>query len=401
MDANIGDFIKKSVKEMARVSKGQIRLGIWGGLGVNKNTGDIFVCPSDGANMKIYAAKKSALKQWRDGTYQFSYEDLVVAMKIMGINATNSSGSTSVNNFNFTKEAKSETPSSDRTPQIFSQTNRSTIIGGNKSLINEVAFFIKEVYLCGINPISRMAFRDGIVDPRLHEVSANIVDQSNITFDTISVDIVLKRSVDPKTLNYVPKGGGRAARRFNPGDLSFRISGTGPEGPGSAISARMTNAGNFISNSDQSDDCYIKDRDEPLQGDIWYNGIRSSITNGIYQVWVDDIGGGPMVSASRQSVYEAAARYKKNISPTSERYAGYRTNPAANKLASNAITPVKIYVENWWEDPQLYAGIISVLFALMQTLDEKQDSFEFSEKFIDAGAFDYDKMYKPMEGMDA
>jgi hypothetical protein len=246
-----------------------------------------------------------------------------------------------------------------------------------------------------------MALKDGYVNPSLHDVVAVVKDQSTLSIDTNNVDIILKNNIDRRNVDYVPKGGGRASGRYNPNNLYFKVNRNSSNNRGPFISARINSAKSMLNNIDQSDNCYIKDRDEPLEGDIWYNGVRSSISNGIYEVWVDDIGGGPMVRASRQAVYEAAARYKKNISPTSERYAGYRTSPMANKVASNAITPVKVYVENWWEDPQLYAGIIAVLFALMQTLDEKQDSFEFSKKFIDAGAFDYDKMYKPMQGMDA
>jgi hypothetical protein len=108
-----------------------------------------------------------------------------------------------------------------------------------------------------------------------------------------------------------------------------------------------------------------------------------------------------MLRASRTSVQEAAARYKKDINPINQRYATTRVNPMADKFASNSITPVKMYIDNWWEDPQVYAGIIAALFALMRSTGDNRDSFEFSQDFIDAGAFDYDKMYKPLNGIEA
>lgn len=399
MDANLGDYIKQFVKEMARVNKSQIRLEIWGGLGVDANTGSIFTCPTSGTTNKIYAVKKTALDQWRKGNYQFSYDELVNTSKILGITDTTAFGAGTNSYFNDSVGTnRGDNPVGKPIPPYIS---RPTIIGRNKGLLNELTFFLKEVHLCTINPLSRMALKDGYVNPSLHDVVAIVKDQTTISVDTNNVNIILKNNIDRRNIDYVPKGGGRSSGRYNPNNLYFRVNTNDSSNRAPSISARMRDAKSLLNNIDQSDSCYIKDRDEPLEGDIWYNGIRSSISNGIYEVWVDDIGGGPMVRSSRQAVYEAAARYKKNISPTSERYAGYRTSPMANKVASNAITPVKMYVENWWEDPQLYAGIIAVLFALMQTLNEKQDSFEFSKKFIDAGAFDYDKMYRPMEGMNA
>lgn len=399
MDANLGDYIKQFVKEMARVNKSQIRLEIWGGLGVDRNSGTIFTCPTSGTTNKIYAVKKTALDQWRKGNYKSSYDELVNTARIIGITNETAFGLRNTSYFN--ESLVSTNPTSPSFRPVPPYISRPTAINANKGLLNELTFFLKEVHLCTINPLTRMALKDGYVNPSLHDVVAVVKDQSTLSIDTNNVDIILKNNIDRRNVDYVPKGGGRASGRYNPNNLYFKVNRNSSNNRGPFISARINSAKSMLNNIDQSDNCYIKDRDEPLEGDIWYNGVRSSISNGIYEVWVDDMGGGPMVRASRQSVYEAAARYKKNISPTSERYAGYRTSPMANKVASNAITPVKVYVENWWEDPQLYAGIIAVLFALMQTLDEKQDSFEFSKKFIDAGAFDYDKMYKPMQGMDA
>jgi hypothetical protein len=400
MESNISDYIRQSVKEMSRVIKSRITLDIWTGLGIDRNTGNIFACPTNGKNLKIYAVKKTAMSQWREGKYQFSYESLVGAYKIMGLSGTSSFGAKEINMFNQSSEKEGPNPSDSKAEPGTS--TRANIIYANKSLIHELAFFLNEVYLCTINPVSKMGLRDGFVNPVVHEVSATVLDQNTLSLDTKSVDVVYKANVDMTKIEQVPKGGGRSSkRRFDPRNLYFKVNKSDNKNSGPTIGARINHAKTFVHQMDESDDCHIKERDEPLDGDVWYNGVRTSISNGLYEVWVDDIGGGPMYRASRQTVQEAAARYKKNISPTSERYSGYEVNKMAKHVSSNAITPVKIYVESWWEDPQLYAGIIAVLFTLMQSLDEKQDSFEFSERFIDAGAFDYDKMYRPMEGMNA
>jgi hypothetical protein len=377
MDSNIKELITNSVKELSRVNRGTTTLTIWGGLGLNRSDGTMFVCKTDGSNNIIYGAKKSAYKQWKNGTYVFSREDMDNTRKMLGLDTI--------------------VPKN-----VVSVRTRASIINSNEALIKELTFFLNEVSYCSINPASKLNYRDGIVLPNIHEIQVDVIDPINRSFDTRSVNIVLKTTANPADIYTVPKGGGISPNEFDYDELgfNFNINTEGIKG-GHNLSARISKANEFISKQNEYDHCFIRDKERPRIGDVWYNGLRSSISNGIYELWADDIGAGPMLRASRTSVQEAAARYKKDINPINQRYATTRVNPMADKFASNSITPVKMYIDNWWEDPQVYAGIIAALFALMRSTGDNRDSFEFSQDFIDAGAFDYDKMYKPLNGTEA
>jgi len=130
-------------------------------------------------------------------------------------------------------------------------------------------------------------------------------------------------------------------------------------------------------------------------GDVWYGGLRSSLANGIYEQWIDNIGG-PMISASRRKVQEAASRYYKDIDPTELRYRDYRVNPQSKTTTSTAITPVKHYIYDWYEDPKLYIGIVAALLSFLK--GSPSSDYDYQYTFIDKGVLDYDKLFRPIQG---
>lgn len=134
-------------------------------------------------------------------------------------------------------------------------------------------------------------------------------------------------------------------------------------------------------------------------GDVWVEGLRTSLSAGIYELWVDDILGGPMESRNRLRVNEAAARYYKDIDPTEQRYATHRVNPLASVLPSNAITPVQVYIYDWFGDPNLYIGVMAVVAALLTGIDEDPIN-EYNKRYIDQGEFDYNQLYSKVEGVE-
>lgn len=377
MDSNITEMITKSVKDLSRISRPTTNLSIWGGLGINREDGSIFTCKTSGEGNVIYGVNKNAYKSWRDGTYTFDRADLDHTVELLGFNQPNSGS-------------------------IMSKQTKTGLVSRSQPLIRELTFFTKEAYLCNIDPSSRLAFRDGAIVPTIHEIQVEVIDNVSRILKTTSAQIVLNNTVDPEEIYTVPKGGGISSKSFDVDSLNFKFepNTAGVKGAYN-LKARIENAYSFMNKQENVNHCEITERDRPRVGDVWFNGLRTSIGNGIYELWADDIGAGPMLAASRNAVNEAAARYRKMINPINQRYATTRVNPMADKYPSNSITPVKMYVENWWEDSQLYAGIIAALFALMRSTGDARDSFEFSEDFIDAGAFDYDKLYKPLQGTEA
>lgn len=146
--------------------------------------------------------------------------------------------------------------------------------------------------------------------------------------------------------------------------------------------------------------CEVAETQIQRPGDVWLEGVRTSLSAGIYELWVDDILGGPMESRNRFRVSEAAARYYKDIDPTEQRYASHRVNPLASVLPSNAITPVQTYIYDWFGDPNLYIGILGVVAAILTGIEEEGAVEEYNKRYIDQGEFDYNQLYNKVEGVE-
>ena len=139
--------------------------------------------------------------------------------------------------------------------------------------------------------------------------------------------------------------------------------------------------------------------DIALDGDVWHEGVRSSIGHGLFEVWVDNANMGPMLKISRQAVQQAAARYTRNVSAGEMRYATERDHPASAHLASTAVTPVRVYIDDWFGDPNFYIGAINALMTIISGFDDEGSSSNHHEKYVDLGAFDYGRIYNTHEGV--
>lgn len=164
-----------------------------------------------------------------------------------------------------------------------------------------------------------------------------------------------------------------------------------------SVQADVVRARRFY-NSFYGGNCNPQEIEVSLDGDIWFEGLRSSLSNGIYEIWIDDIGAGAMKSLNRRTVFEANARYTKDIDPTEQRFSSTRVHPGADIFASNAITPIKTYVVDFFSDPNTYVGMINVIMAL--TRSAGGSSVEYEEEFIDQGSLDLGALYNKFEGLE-
>lgn len=169
------------------------------------------------------------------------------------------------------------------------------------------------------------------------------------------------------------------------------------DGVKGAYVARIGRTASILSNSYGA--CEQAEPQIQRPGDVWIEGVRTSLSAGIYELWVDDILGGPMESRNRLRVNEAAARYYKDIDPTEQRYASHRVNPLASILPSNAITPVQTYVYDWFGDPNLYIGLLAVIAAILTGIEDDSIN-EYNKRYIDQGEFDYNQLYTKYDGVE-
>jgi hypothetical protein len=167
----------------------------------------------------------------------------------------------------------------------------------------------------------------------------------------------------------------------------------------SGISARISGERLRLS-SGYEDGCDLHEPETSFDGDCWLEGLRTSIANGIYEVWVDDILGGPMVKRDRLKVYEANARYTKDIDPTEQRFSGKRVHPGADTLPSTAITPIRQYIYDFLGDPHTYAGILAVVLAILRGLGDDSETIEYDTEYVDLGELDYGAIYNKHEGVE-
>jgi hypothetical protein len=270
-------------------------------------------------------------------------------------------------------------------------------------LIYQLAFAQKEVYKMGVHWSQARGHSfhatHGIVDPLLYEIELEV--NSNGVPDHKSVFIVPTNVMPDVSANRVPVGGGVPISDIDKHRISSTIDrpniGISSKDMGKNIGATIKRGSN-IYNSFYNGDSLYGSPETIDDGDLWYGGIRTSMARGIYEVWVDDLGIGPIIRRSRQAVKESSARYYKDIDPTEQRFGNHRVNPLASTFASTSVTPVKTYVYDWFDDVQFYAGLVLGLFAFLRGADEDDIDYNYQEKFVDYGVFDYQKFFRPIEG---
>jgi len=260
------------------------------------------------------------------------------------------------------------------------------------ALIKELAFFDLEVLQAELASNEGVgldrAAPGGIVDPRYCDVEISC--NSDGSLNLRNARLIRKIQIDPILESTVPKGGGEPLHRIiNRRDFGFTKDKLDPK-------YRIEKARSSI-NSMYNLGCYIKDPDLSLDGDVWVEGIRSSISNGVYEVWVDDVGLGPMLRTSRNKVEEATSRYIRKVQAAQMRYATERDNPLAAHLPSTSITPIQTYINDWFGDPSLYAGIASFLMQLASGLEDKNKT-NYKKLYYDLGTLDYNRIYNKLDG---
>lgn len=263
------------------------------------------------------------------------------------------------------------------------------------SLWIELAFFELEVFLVELAPNEGIgldrAAPGGIVDPLYCELDIPLTTGGRAI--TTNARLVRRNSIDPSTEVRVPRGGGEthqkyrnkrthATQEFQEAGLSWRIK---------------RNVQNF--QSMYVNKCAIEDPEIQLDGDVWVEGIRSSISRGLYEVWTDDLRMGPMLRISREKVQEAAARYTRMTAAGEQRYSTERDHPASADIASTAISPVKVYIEDWFGDPNFYLGLANYLMELGAGASGG-NKVDYRKSYYDAGTIDYGKIYNKYEGVE-
>ncbi len=372
----------------SRSSPRSIICSIWTGLGIDE-FGSVFKVPGyDKIDRVVWVAPKDRMNAYIEGRWNPS-----------GINAELSylrSFISSGSNDSYAEEA-AQRPRATKIPYV-PEPSGSSVGSGVKDkisnqrldtpLLMELAFFRTEVFRVELAPIEGLGFDraapGGYVDPALTEVIVDL-NQSGIP-DSKNARLLMHPSVDRRLQTRVPSGAGISEKTYR-----SRLSRIGIKGIKGRI-GESTGRFNEMYNASCLDEKY----EIAKAGDVWFEGVRSSITNGIVEFWVDDIGMGPMQRVGRNSVVQASARYYRETSAGQQRYATERDNPVSPHLASTAITPVKTYITDWFGDPSIYLGVLNAVMQLSAGLDENESSYK--EKYYDLGAFDFDKIYNQYEG---
>lgn len=265
---------------------------------------------------------------------------------------------------------------------------------GSGNYWNELAFFHLEVTAAELAPNEGVgldkAAPGGIVDPAFCEVdclmSAGKLVSSNAR-------LVQKSTVDPSSQVRVPRGAGEKIYDYRR-RIRLEVDGKN-DGTGYRIKRGMHDLNSFYSAR-----CAVQDPEIQLDGDVWVEGVRSSLSRGLYEVWTDDLRMGPMLRISRDQVQEAAARYTRYTAAAEQRYATERDHPAGADIASTAISPVKTYIEDWFGDPNFYVGLMQLMMQLASGLDDNGSSNSYEKLYYDAGVTDYDQIYNKYEGVE-
>lgn len=387
------DPIKRSIDDIVKNKTTDkfpslVRCEIW--TGVMHDNGSIKQCPGYIKEQRIvYVCLKDRLKAFYENKYNNSL------LKSIGYGIEHLIGA---NEIEFSKDNEKAIRLGESSFEL--KTLQENDIAKNvkenyapkDTLIKELAFFDLEVLQAELSPNEGIgldrAAPGGIVDPKYCDVIVPCDQDGSLHLR--NARLIRKIQIDPILESTVPKGGGEPLHKIvNRRDFGFTKNTLDPK-------YRIEKARSSI-NSMYNLGCYIKDPDLSLDGDVWVEGIRSSISNGIYEVWVDDVGLGPMLRTSRQKVEEATARYIRKVQAGQMRYATQRDNPLAAYLPSTAITPIQTYINDWFGDPSLYAGIASFLMQLASGLEDKNNT-SYKKIYYNLGTLDYGRMYDKLNG---
>lgn len=391
--------IKQMIKESS-VNRtpipGALRMRIWTGPSVDSQK-RIFISKGYYKDTHtVYAVSKVKYQMLMAGNFHFEPETLEYARSIFKQNG--------MNVFNEIKRRAGIGATEPK--RSLRDSKRNEFIGTSSKtkqaehpeitrLIQLIAFFTHEVTLCTVDQYSINSLKEE-PNASMHEVLATMRSDGEIDYKNVS--IVYSSTFPRALINRVPTGGGETQDQMGARNVSVFTESVTVPGRGDETVARMKRAAVIHSSLYNKRECPLDSVNYPIDGDFWYGGIRSSISRGVYEVWADDLGGGPLVRRSRNSVYESAARYYKDINPTNQFYNGYRVNPLSTYVPSNAITPVKTYIEDWFGDPNIYAGIISALITLMSSSGDSKSVYD--KRFLNAGTIDMGRIYNKYDGVE-
>ena len=387
---------------------GTVRGVIWDGLMIDRDLKQIVACPGFiKEKQQVYCVEKSKYTAFRKGRWQPETLEATIQSikevfgaaavypgyasyewsggKIVGIPRT---------------LAQFEAPEEEDNLSTWIPTELPAGASDHWNLWIELAFFTREVRLLQYDG-DPYPVRPGM-DPNATLVELTIPISGNRISGSASPQFVLHPNIDPITKVMVPKGGGegvskKANRRKAVGvSIQPNQKGDGTDGQVARIQRINQNVDSLYLGV-----CTTADPELPFDGDAWYEGIRSSITRGIYQVWTDDIGAGPMVQRSRTAVKEATARYEKAVAAGELRMATERENRAGAHVASTAIMPTRVWIEDWFGDPNFYVGLMTFVMQIIAGFgDGPENKSDYKEIYYDEGTFDYGKIYNKYEGVE-
>lgn len=378
-------------------SPGFVTLRIWDGPCLDNNN-NIFQSKGYYKDTHtVYACLKDRYKALISGRYHFPQSDIEVVERLLFKNTN----AYLKEIFNRNTQSKSSTineqtnkPKDPNIGVVINPGNNDSSTKKNR-LVELLVFYFREVIRCSVDSTHGLGLdklsTGGKIIPEYIEIKAAITSSGYI--EAQSVQFIPSQNFPPEVHRAAPLGGGETLSHYRQRSIEASIQ-TGPLGTASAKIQRTTSNVNDLYRLR----CLFNEPHLAKDGDVWIEGVRSSIANRIYQIWLDDIGGGPMLSMSRNYVRNAAARYYWDIDPTEKRYASKRENPLSDTIHSNCITPVQTYIDDWFSDPNLYAGIINVIINLLSGLDKEDNSVKYKEKYLDIGAFDYGKFQQRLEG---
>lgn len=320
----------------------------------------------------VLCCSKSSFKQLNNNTYNFRPEDIRETQALIS--------KYTIKDFDSLKKNSSPLNENEHEGISIEQSN-------NSALIELLTFSLNEVYGCYLAPNALYNIAGGVLDPALYEIEINLDSEGSISAKNAMV--IHSPYIKRETIHNVPRGGGQKISEYRNNIVSYNYSNEITDKTRGAVSLTNNQFGNPF--------CFAFEPDLAFDGDVWFEGLKMSITNGIYELWCDDIGGGPLLKASRKSVSQAASRYYMDINPVNLRYNGYRVNPLSTRFSSNAITPVKHYIEDIFGDPTFYAGIIQVLTNVLSGIKGKNSNFIKNLKLND---IDYESFYKDKLGQE-
>lgn len=377
------------------------RWTIWTGPVLNIN-GVIEYSPGyDSVSHQVYAVSGSAFQALISGDYDFDIDTYETVRKRVLSDKNNDV----LREMQLSKIDRSD----EVNPAVGTQT-APNMRNTDTRLLELLTFAEERLYICTVDKDQAHGkgfdLTSGRVDPNKYEVEIQLLEGGRPIID--DVKILPVKSIPREAFNAVGPGQGIPVHEDLRSNLSADLKSQHPDNPENIAGKdkeRITGSINTLNSAVESmfaGSCSL-DRMETYElGDVWYGGLRTSLNRGFLELWTDEHGLGPMVKASRQAVKNAAAEYSVDIDPTSRIFGPWRIHPFTNIVPSTAITPHPVYSFFPFGSFGKYGVIIPDLFGFVKSIasifKDDDDDFSFQSNYIDQGVFDYNDLYKSLEG---